>query len=968
MSSSQDFLRLYHAKQFEFKVKFEIEKYRKEACGAVLVMLMFIIGLVQIPLRDSCELDDKIATYMANENTGIERKIVAIEDDKKELKDKIRKLENDFVKVPYHVKEFQNEILKDWARKLKKIVKTRATEFIYEKCRTQKVIVIAGTTGAGKSASAYYAAFRLKEESGYTIIPARQSIDITNYHVPGTKQIFIIDDFIGKYTVDETDVGLWEKNGPLLNMIFSNNDDTKLILTSRTYIWQPERYKCLGFSAYTCDLLSNQLSLLLTERWGMCHSYLNQVDIKALDDETILMYSFFPSLCSSYTSSEKIPVESFFTVPHQIIEDEINNFKIKSQISFIALAILAIKQKISKTSFSINNQYYDELLQDVFHESAFLQHPSKNLLTSSLVGLTGTYVKTDSDNFMFTHETLQKIVLRCIAKTLMKSLIKYCKTEVILNQLRLNCFYVEQDDFTIEVTAENEDAYFQRLVYELGEGCNKAIFENDQNKIPEFRPKFLEYMKKYLSHEYWKKTQEDMPALHVVSALGYHDYTAFFIQDNKMINQKDRDGNIPLHLACMKGHTKIVDSLVENKSIIDIANNEGLKPFVYACENNAMQVVVYLLNHSTKWINVNEKYQIRNKGSVLHIASAKGFASLVFLLLKNKADVDAQDGSGCTPLHLASNSDVVKALLHFSAKINVVDSFGRSPVYLACSTNQEKVLQLLIEKNADINQKSIAGIRPLHAACQSGNISIVKILLEKGAKVNSAKPGKVPLHEACRSGNESIINILIESNASVNHKTKDGLTPLHEACMNGHVKIAQILLHNKADVDEADKHGWTALFFSCANGYSTIVDLLLQHGANDHTDVVDSLLRSHASVNHCDKDSCSSLAAACKTGNIDVVNLLLTNGADINLADKDMITPLHTACVYHHTNVVLKLLEHNANINAQDQLRQTPLCKASLNGYNDIVDILLNQGAFIDVCDNSGISPLAIADKKDIKP
>lgn len=177
------------------------------------------------------------------------------------------------------------------------------------------MIVIAGPAGAGKSANAYYAAFRLKEENGYIIIPARQPVDIINYHVPETKQIFIIDDFIGKYSVDEADIGLWEKNWPLLESIFSNTADIKLILTSRTCIWQPERYERLGLGAYTCDLLSCQIRLSLAERWDICQSYLNQVDVKGLKDETLMMYSFFPSLCSSYKSSEHISVEDFFTAP-----------------------------------------------------------------------------------------------------------------------------------------------------------------------------------------------------------------------------------------------------------------------------------------------------------------------------------------------------------------------------------------------------------------------------------------------------------------------------------------------------------------------------------------------------------------------------------------------------------------------------------------------------------------------------
>ncbi|XP_052076529.1 ankyrin-1-like [Mytilus californianus] len=765
-------------------------------------------------------------------------------------------------------------------------------------------------------------------------------------------------------------------------MIFSNNENTKLILTSRTYIWQPECYTCLSLSAYTCDLLSDEISLLLTERWGICHSYLNPVDIKTLKEETILMYSFFPSLCSSYTSLQNIPVEDFFTAPYPIIEKEIDNFKTKSQVSFIALAILAIKQTISKNSFSIDNHEYDDLFQDVFHESAFLQYPSKNSLKSTLVALTGTYVRETKDKFMLTHETLQKIVLRCIAKTLMKSVIKYCETEVILNQFRLDCIYEKRDAFIIEVTAENEDAYFRRLVYELGKGWNKSIFEHEQNKFCEFRLKFLKYMKKYLTRDTWDIMQDGLTHLHIVSDLGYENYVSFFLKDNAMINQKDSDGNIPLHLACRKGHNKIVKYLVVKKSIIDMANKEGSKPFVYACENNAMQVAKYLLHHSAKSINVNEKYQTKNNGTVLHIVSAKGFTNLVLLLLEKKADVDALDRSGCTPLHYASNSAVAKSLLDMNANINAIDSLGRSPVYLACGTKNERVLQLLIEKNAEINQKTINGLRPIHAACQSGSIGIVKILLEKGTTVNSSKPSIVPLHEACKIGNESITNILIAAKASVNHKTKDGLTPLHQACMNERVIVAKILLDNKANVNDANKYGWTALLFSCARGFHTVVDLLLQHGANvnicdedkisplmvackeNKTGVVDILLRSKANVNHCDKDNCSSLAFACKTGNVDLVELLLTYGADINLADKNMITPLHTACMFHHSNVVLILIEHKANVNAQDNLRQTPLFKSSINGYIDILDILLEHGASVDICDNLGKSPLAIAEIK----
>lgn len=62
---------------------------------------------------DDGEFDNKIASYMANEKHGIERKLVAIDYDKRELQNKINKLEDDLLKVPSHVKgisiKFKNE-------------------------------------------------------------------------------------------------------------------------------------------------------------------------------------------------------------------------------------------------------------------------------------------------------------------------------------------------------------------------------------------------------------------------------------------------------------------------------------------------------------------------------------------------------------------------------------------------------------------------------------------------------------------------------------------------------------------------------------------------------------------------------------------------------------------------------------------------------------------------------------------
>lgn len=817
------------------------------------------------------------------------------------------------------------------------------------------------------------------------IIPARQPGDIIKYHIPESKQVFIIDNFIGEYGVDETYVLSWENHGPKLKKIFQKSNETKVILTSRTYIWQPEQRNCISILLpYTCDFLSEELSLLLEERRAICQSYLNTTVEARLHDEMIMMYEFFPYLCSFYSTSKDYNVNHTFTAPSQIIEDEIDNFKRKSEAIYFALAVLAIKQKIPQNFLSIDNHDSNELLQDMFHESAFLQYPSKKRLMSSLQGLSGSYVKQDIDGVVFVHETMQNIVLFCIAKTFMKTVIKYCKTEVLLNHICLDCIGKEQDVLAIKVPTEHQKAYFRRLLLELNNGFTSAFFSNQQNNCETFRCMFLKYLQEHLKDLHMNKTHK-LVAMHVVSTKGYREYVSFFLQDKSMANIKDSAGNTPLHTACKNGHLEVVTKLIENNSEINIANKEGIKPMFYACENNHLEIVKLLLTTRCKpKVEIDEKYPTKGNKGVLHVVAEQGFTDLAIFLLKMKADVNIQETRKRTPLHLAcetEHSSMVSALLKYKANINAKDASDRTPLYVASSANQKEIVKILIDTKADINIKTKTEKRPLHVACEYGSIEIVKLLIENGAKFEKKESNRcvVPLHLACKINNEDIVKYLIACGSSVNHKTSEGITPLHIACINGHDKVVQLLLGNAAIVNEKDKKGWTPLFFCCKKGFYTIVEILLQENTNPnmcdddkvtplmlactgrHTDVVKSLLHAKANANDCDTNHCTSLQLACKSDNVEVVDLLLKFGADINLSDNNSITPLHIACMNNCPNVVLKLINNKADVNARDKDGHTPIVKAGINKYINIVDILLRYKSSADICDTEGISPLPTA-------
>lgn len=344
----------------------------------------------------------------------------------------------------FYSAELQEETIQNWKDKLfNKFVVTKAAESVYQRIKSEKVVAVIGPTGAGKSAYAYHAAFKLKEENDYEIVPVRQPSEITQYYLPDTHQVFIIDDFIGKYGFDEAESVSWEKEGPLLHKVLSKNDQIKVILTCRKSIWHSEQCKRFGFSAFVCDLQSDDLGINLSETRTICETYVEKNDAERLSDELIMMYTFFPSLCSIFSSKNVDEIENFFTMPFQFIEEEINKYKRKSQVSYISLAVLAIEQKIAKKSF-FDNVEHEELIQDLFRESGFQTLPSKKLIISHLMALTDTYIKVDDDCFEFIHQTMQNIVLYCIANTFLVSVLKNCSSGVFMNQVRLACIKEEQ--------------------------------------------------------------------------------------------------------------------------------------------------------------------------------------------------------------------------------------------------------------------------------------------------------------------------------------------------------------------------------------------------------------------------------------------------------------------------------------------------------------------------------------------
>ena len=139
----------------------------------------------------------------------------------------------------------------------------------------------------------------------------------------------------------------------------------------------------------------------------------------------------------------------------------------------------------------------------------------------------------------------------------------------------------------------------------------------------------------------------------------------------------------------------------------------------------------------------------------LHKAARDNNVAAATLLIKSRADVNAKDGGGYTPLHWAAvkiaGAEVAKLLIDNGAAVKAKDKNGRTPLHLASLKNAAAVAKLLIYHGAAVNAKDNDGATPLHSAAFGTAATGAKMLIANGADVNAKNnDGATPLDTAKR--------------------------------------------------------------------------------------------------------------------------------------------------------------------------------------------------------------------------
>ncbi|XP_065319268.1 protein phosphatase 1 regulatory subunit 12A-like isoform X3 [Gordionus sp. m RMFG-2023] len=178
----------------------------------------------------------------------------------------------------------------------------------------------------------------------------------------------------------------------------------------------------------------------------------------------------------------------------------------------------------------------------------------------------------------------------------------------------------------------------------------------------------------------------------------------FLIKHGANINQGDNEGWTPLHAASSCGFLEIVQYLVKCGANIAAVNSDGELPiditesleiekFLQSeidrkgiVMNEARNEEINKMTRDAKlWIRTNvirDRPHPKTGATALHVASAKGYTSVIELLLEAGVNIDARDYDGWTPLHAAchwNQKEAVRTLLNHGADPGLKDNSSLIP-------------------------------------------------------------------------------------------------------------------------------------------------------------------------------------------------------------------------------------------------------------------------------------------------
>lgn len=340
----------------------------------------------------------------------------------------------------------------------------------------------------------------------------------------------------------------------------------------------------------------------------------------------------------------------------------------------------------------------------------------------------------------------------------------------------------------------------------------------------------------------------------------------------------------------------------------------------------------------------------------LNLAAQNGNASILALLLAEKASPNAPLTGGESPLHSAArvgSAECLRLLLAAGAKVDATEHHGQTPLMWASAAGHNKAVQTLLLHGADASKTHPSGFNSLLFATRGGHSEVVQTLLKAGCDLNhpanpkrpgrrNLRRGSTALTVAIENGHFSLAIELLKAGADAND-LRSGVTSLHA--------LTWVRKSVKGDGDDG-------LAPPRGSGKATSLDLaraLCAHGADPNA----RLTQGRGGVARLDRKGCTPFLMACETGDVPYLKVLLELGADPHLknhigtgavlaaAGMGVTAPGEEASDERATlDTLAFLLDLGFDLNAAvDQRKETVMHAAAYKSSPAVMEFLDSHGA-----------------------
>ena len=191
----------------------------------------------------------------------------------------------------------------------------------------------------------------------------------------------------------------------------------------------------------------------------------------------------------------------------------------------------------------------------------------------------------------------------------------------------------------------------------------------------------------------------------------------------------------------------------------------------------------------------------------LHAAAHRGDIAAIEKLIASKADVNARDNYGRTPLHVATfakQRDVIRALAKAGANLGLLERDIYDAVTIASVADDEETLRTLLSLGAS-------------------------------AKLTTSRYDGTALIAAAHLGHDGVVRQLIAAGAPLDHVNNLHWTAVIESIVLGnggarHQATLKALIDAKANLQLTDRQGNTPLALAKSRGYREMVAMLEMAG------------------------------------------------------------------------------------------------------------------------------------------